>query len=93
LNANAARTSDFAPLFRSAIPAKYFAEWVKDAAGVERVMREVIQMTKLDLAQKAFCGKVTSELFAPSPVPSYLKIAPQSRCVRDRSSAIYQIVR
>jgi hypothetical protein len=68
---------------------------VKDAAGLERVMREVMQMTKLDLAklQKAFCGKVTSELFAPSPVPSYLKIAPQSRCVRDRSSAIYQIVR
>ena len=39
--------------------AKYFAEWVKDAAGLERVMREVIQMTKLDLAklQKAFAGK------------------------------------
>ena len=39
-------------------PAKCFAEWVKDAAGLERVMREVIQMTKLDLAklQKAFAG-------------------------------------
>jgi hypothetical protein len=39
--------------------AKYFAEWVKDAAGLERVMREVMQMTKLDLAkvQKAFAGK------------------------------------
>jgi hypothetical protein len=36
-------------------PAKYFAEWVKDAAGLERVM----QMTKLDLAKlrKAFAGK------------------------------------
>jgi hypothetical protein len=84
-----------APLFRSAIPAKYFAEWVKDAAGLERVMREVILMTKLDLAnlQKGVCWKVTSELFVPSPVPSYLKIAPRSRCVRDRSSMIYQIVR
>jgi hypothetical protein len=40
-------------------------------------------------ATEGICGKVTSELFAPSPVPSYLKIAPRSRCVRDRSSAIY----
>ncbi len=44
-------------------------------------------------AREGICGKVTSELFAPSPVPSSLKIAPKSRCVRDRSSAIYQIVR
>ena len=41
------------------MPAKYFAEWVKDAAGLQRVMNEVRQMTKLDLAklQKAFAGK------------------------------------
>ena len=46
-------------LFWQIIPAKYFAEWVKDAAGLERVMHEVIQMTKIDLAklQKAFVGK------------------------------------
>ncbi len=44
-------------------------------------------------ATEGICGKVTSGLFAPSPVPSYLKIAPRSRCVRDRSSAIYQIIR
>ena len=44
---------------RQIIPAKFFAEWVKDAAGLERVMHEVMQMTKLDLAklQKAFAGK------------------------------------
>jgi len=46
-------------LFWQVIPAKYFAEWVNDAAGLERVMHEVIQMTKLNLAklQKAFAGK------------------------------------
>ena len=46
-------------LFWQVVPAKFFAEWVKDAAGLERVMHEVIQMTKLDLAklQKAFAGK------------------------------------
>jgi predicted 3-demethylubiquinone-9 3-methyltransferase (glyoxalase superfamily) len=46
-------------LFWQIIPAKFFAEWVKDAAGLERVMHDVIQMTKLDLAklQKAFAGK------------------------------------
>jgi predicted 3-demethylubiquinone-9 3-methyltransferase (glyoxalase superfamily) len=46
-------------LFWQIIPAKYFAEWVQDAAGLERVMHEVIQMRKLDLAklQKAFAGK------------------------------------
>ena len=46
-------------LFWQIIPAKLFADWVKDAAGLERVMHEVIQMRKLDLAklQKAFAGK------------------------------------
>jgi len=67
---------------------------IGDAAGLERVMREVIQMrSSVSKAPESICGKVTSALFAPSPVPSYLKITPQSRCVRDRSSAIYQIVR
>jgi predicted 3-demethylubiquinone-9 3-methyltransferase (glyoxalase superfamily) len=31
-------------------PAKFFAEWVKDPAGLQRVTHEVWQMTKLDLA-------------------------------------------
>ena len=46
-------------LFWQVVPAKFFAEWVKDAAGLQRVMHEVIQMTKLDLGklQKAFAGK------------------------------------
>ena len=46
-------------LFWQVVPAKYFAEWVKDAAGLERVMHEVIQTRKLDLAklEKAFAGK------------------------------------
>jgi len=46
-------------LFWQVVPAKFFAKWVKDAVGLERVMREVIQMTKLDLSklQKAFAGK------------------------------------
>jgi predicted 3-demethylubiquinone-9 3-methyltransferase (glyoxalase superfamily) len=46
-------------LFWQIIPAKFFAEWVKDAAGLQRVTHEVWQMTKLDLAklQKAFAGK------------------------------------
>ena len=41
------------------VPSKFFTEWVKDPAGLERVMHEVIQMKKLDLAklQKAFAGK------------------------------------
>jgi len=41
------------------IPAKFFAEWVKDAAGLQPVTHEVWQMRKLDLAklQKAFAGK------------------------------------
>jgi len=38
------------------VPTKFFDEWVKDAAGLERVMHELMQMKKLDLAtlQKAF---------------------------------------
>ncbi len=38
------------------VPSKFFGEWVKDPAGLERVTREVWQMKKLDLAklQKAF---------------------------------------
>ena len=42
-------------------PAKFFAEWVKDPAGLQRVTHEVWQMRKLDLAklQKAFAGKWT----------------------------------
>ena len=46
-------------LFWQVILAKFFAEWVKDAAGLQRVTHEVWQMTKLDLAklQKAFAGK------------------------------------
>jgi predicted 3-demethylubiquinone-9 3-methyltransferase (glyoxalase superfamily) len=41
------------------VPSKFFDEWVKDAAGLQRVMREVMQMKKLDLAtlQKAYDGK------------------------------------
>ena len=40
------------------VPGKFFAEWVKDPVGLERVMHELMQMTKLDLAamQKAFAG-------------------------------------
>src|SRR4029434_9310372 len=46
-------------LFWQIIPAKFFAEWVKDAAGLQRVTHEVWQMKKLDLAklQQAFSGK------------------------------------
>jgi predicted 3-demethylubiquinone-9 3-methyltransferase (glyoxalase superfamily) len=53
------RVADKYGLLWQIIPAKYFAEWVQDAAGLERVMHEVIQMRKLDLAklQKAFAGK------------------------------------
>ena len=41
------------------VPGKFFEEWVKDPAGLERVMHEVMQMVKLDLAkmQAAFQGK------------------------------------
>ena len=39
-------------------PAKFFTEWDKDPAGLQRVMHEVMQMVKLDLArlQAAFEG-------------------------------------
>ena len=33
------------------VPSKFFAEWVKDPAGLERVMHEVMQMKKLDLGK------------------------------------------
>jgi predicted 3-demethylubiquinone-9 3-methyltransferase (glyoxalase superfamily) len=38
------------------VPSKFFAEWAGDPAGLERVMGELMQMKKLDLAklQKAF---------------------------------------
>jgi predicted 3-demethylubiquinone-9 3-methyltransferase (glyoxalase superfamily) len=38
------------------VPSKFFAEWVRDPAGLQRVMHELMQMKKLDLAtlQKAF---------------------------------------
>ncbi len=41
------------------VPGKFFAEWVKDAVGLQRVMHELMQMTKLDLAtlQKAYDAK------------------------------------
>jgi predicted 3-demethylubiquinone-9 3-methyltransferase (glyoxalase superfamily) len=32
------------------VPTKFFDEWVKDAAGLERVMEKLMQMKKLDLA-------------------------------------------
>ena len=46
-------------LFWQVVPGKFFDEWVKDAAGLQRVMHQVMQMKKLDLAklQKAFTGK------------------------------------
>jgi two-component system sensor histidine kinase QseC len=42
------------------VPGKFFEKWVKSAAGLERVMHEVMQMTKLDLAklEKAFEGQL-----------------------------------
>jgi predicted 3-demethylubiquinone-9 3-methyltransferase (glyoxalase superfamily) len=41
------------------VPGKFFAEWVEDEAGLERVMHELMQMKKLDLAtlKKAFEDK------------------------------------
>jgi predicted 3-demethylubiquinone-9 3-methyltransferase (glyoxalase superfamily) len=38
------------------VPSKFFAEWAKDPAGLQRVMHELMQMKKLDLAKlkKAF---------------------------------------
>jgi predicted 3-demethylubiquinone-9 3-methyltransferase (glyoxalase superfamily) len=46
-------------LSRQVTPAKFFAEWVKDPAGLQRVTHEVWQMKKLDLAklEKAFAAK------------------------------------
>ena len=40
------------------VPTKFFDEWVKDSAGLQRVMEALMQMKKLDLAtlQKAFEG-------------------------------------
>ena len=40
------------------VPAKFFTEWDKDPAGLQRVMHEVMQMVKLDLAKmkEAFEG-------------------------------------
>jgi predicted 3-demethylubiquinone-9 3-methyltransferase (glyoxalase superfamily) len=32
------------------VPGRFFEEWVKDPAGLQRVMHEVMQMVKLDLA-------------------------------------------
>ena len=32
------------------VPSKFFDKWVKDAAGLQRVMEKVMQMKKLDLA-------------------------------------------
>ena len=56
-NADGSRTST--GLSWQVTPAKFFAEWVKDPAGLQRVTHEVWQMKKLDLAklQKAFAGK------------------------------------
>ena len=33
------------------VPTKFFDEWVKDPAGLQRVMHELMQMKKLDLAK------------------------------------------
>ncbi|MGA7273932.1 MAG: VOC family protein [Candidatus Udaeobacter sp.] len=43
-------------------PAKFFAEWVKDPAGLQRVTHEVWQMTKLDVAKprEGICREVTN---------------------------------
>ena len=60
-NAHAARSFALGRvgLFWQATPAKFFAEWVKDPVGLQRVTHEVWQMRKLDLAklEKAFAGK------------------------------------
>jgi predicted 3-demethylubiquinone-9 3-methyltransferase (glyoxalase superfamily) len=41
------------------VPTKFFDEWVKDPAGLQRVMREVMKMKKLDLAtlERAYNAK------------------------------------
>ena len=70
---------------------KVFAEWVKD--GARAGTGDADDEARPRKATEGVCGKVTSELFAPKPSSSISKIAPQSRCVRDRSSAIDQIVR
>jgi predicted 3-demethylubiquinone-9 3-methyltransferase (glyoxalase superfamily) len=44
-------------LFGQVTPAKFFADWVKDPAGLQRVTHEVWQMTKLDLAKLEKAGK------------------------------------
>jgi predicted 3-demethylubiquinone-9 3-methyltransferase (glyoxalase superfamily) len=40
------------------VPGKFFADWVSDPTGLQRVMEKLMQMTKLDLAtlKKAFEG-------------------------------------
>jgi predicted 3-demethylubiquinone-9 3-methyltransferase (glyoxalase superfamily) len=38
-------------LFWQVTPAKFFTEWDKDPAGLQRVMHEVMQMVKLDLGK------------------------------------------
>jgi predicted 3-demethylubiquinone-9 3-methyltransferase (glyoxalase superfamily) len=45
-------------LFWQVVPKKFFDVWVKDAAALQRVMHEVMQMTKLDIAtlEKAYEG-------------------------------------
>jgi hypothetical protein len=55
----ASALADDCGLFWQVTPAKFFTEWVKDPAGLQRVTHEVWQMKKLDLAklQKAFAGK------------------------------------
>jgi hypothetical protein len=56
-NADGSRTKY--GLFWQVILAKFFAEWLKDTAGLQRVTHEVWQMTKLDLPklEKAFAGR------------------------------------
>ncbi len=46
-------------LFWQITPAKFFTEWSRDPAGLQRVTHELWQMKKLDLAklEKAFAGK------------------------------------
>ncbi len=41
------------------VPSKFFAEWTRDAPGLQRVMHELMQMKKLDLEtlKRAFEGK------------------------------------
>ena len=41
------------------VPSKFFQQWAKDPAGLQRVMRELMKMKKLDLAtlEKAYEAK------------------------------------